>query len=223
MATTYTVTTSFTADTTAVASEVNQNFTDVLTALNAYDASNLSSGTVPVARISGLTVTQLAATTIVLEAEGIDSSDNDTSWPTTAAVKDYVDTQDAAGVAGQYHTDSTVLFNDSGLSAADTFQDLDIATLASISAVDMLCFFQITYNFVSGGGGTFAMKPKGQGSATYNLHNVGGSGTASFNPNTDGDIAYFICATDSNGKVQIASNGVAAAHKWTIKLLGYIK
>ena len=89
---TYTVTNTFAADTTAVASEVNQNFTDVLTALNAFDASNLSSGTVPIARISGLTVTQLAAATIVLEAEGIGNNDNDTTWPTSAAVKDYVDT-----------------------------------------------------------------------------------------------------------------------------------
>ncbi len=94
MATTYTITTSFTADSTAVASEVNQNFTDVLTALNAYDASNLSSGTVPIARISGLTTTQIAAATLVTEAEGLASSDNDTSWPTTAAVKDYVDTKE---------------------------------------------------------------------------------------------------------------------------------
>ena len=94
---TYSVTNTFTADTTAVASEVNQNFTDVLTALNAFDAGNLASGTVPLARISGLTVTQLAAATIVLEAEGIGNNDNDTTWPTSAAVKDFVDTQiDAA-------------------------------------------------------------------------------------------------------------------------------
>lgn len=88
---TYTVTNTFTADTTAVASEVNQNFTDVLTALNAFDAGNLSSGTVPVARISGLTVTQIAAATLVTEAEGIANNDNDTTWPTCAAVKDHVD------------------------------------------------------------------------------------------------------------------------------------
>lgn len=90
---TYTVTTTFTVDTTAVASEVNQNFTDVLTALNSFDAANLLSGTVPLARISGLTTTQLAAATLVTEAEGLASSDNDTSWGSTAAVIDYVDTQ----------------------------------------------------------------------------------------------------------------------------------
>lgn len=95
MATTYTVANSFSADTTAVASEVNQNFTDVLTALNSYDASNLSSGTVPSARISSLTTTQIAAATLVIESEGIGSNDNDTTWPTSAAVKDYVDAHGA--------------------------------------------------------------------------------------------------------------------------------
>ena len=110
---TYSVTNTFTADTTAVASEVNQNFTDVLTALNAFDAGNLSSGTVPLARISGLTVTQLAAATIVLEAEGIESNDNDTTWPTCAAVKDAYDTADAgdhpAYTGGESHTDGSGL------------------------------------------------------------------------------------------------------------------
>jgi hypothetical protein len=34
---------------------------------------------------------QVTASALVTEAEGLNSSDNDTSWPTTAAVKDYVD------------------------------------------------------------------------------------------------------------------------------------
>jgi len=97
---TYTVTNTFTADTTAVASEVNQNFTDVLTALNAFDASNLASGTVPLARISGLTVAQLAASTLVTEAEGIESNDNDTTLATCAAVKDAYDTAITAAESG---------------------------------------------------------------------------------------------------------------------------
>lgn len=96
---TYTVTNTFTSGTTAVASEVNQNFTDVLTALNAFDASNCSSGTLPLARISGLTVSQLAAATLVTEAEGIDSNDSDTKIATCAAVKDDVDSAVSAAIA----------------------------------------------------------------------------------------------------------------------------
>lgn len=40
---------------------------------------------------TGLTSAGLAAAALVTEAEGLASSDNDTSFPTTAAVKDYVD------------------------------------------------------------------------------------------------------------------------------------
>ena len=43
--------------------------------------------------VSNVEVDNFKATAIVTEAEGLASSDNDTSLPTTAAVKDYVDTQ----------------------------------------------------------------------------------------------------------------------------------
>jgi hypothetical protein len=89
VATTYTVTTTFTAGTTAVASEVNQNFTDLLTALNAFDASNQSSGTVPLARISGLTTTQFA--TNVVDTDGTLAANSDTRMGSQKAIKTYVD------------------------------------------------------------------------------------------------------------------------------------
>ena len=40
---------------------------------------------------SDITTTQIAAATLVTESEGIGSNDNDTTLPTSAAVKDYVD------------------------------------------------------------------------------------------------------------------------------------
>jgi hypothetical protein len=43
--------------------------------------------------VSNIEVDNFKASAIVLEAEGIGSNDNDTSLPTSAAVKDYVDTQ----------------------------------------------------------------------------------------------------------------------------------
>jgi type IV secretory pathway VirJ component len=43
--------------------------------------------------ISNIAVSNFAASAIVTESGGINSSDNDTSVPTTAAVKDYVDTK----------------------------------------------------------------------------------------------------------------------------------
>jgi hypothetical protein len=56
--------------------------------------------------ISNLAVADFAAAAIVLESEGIGSNDNDTTIPTSAAVKDYVDTNltsqdlDLAGDSG---------------------------------------------------------------------------------------------------------------------------
>jgi len=43
--------------------------------------------------VSNIEVDNFKATAIVLESEGIGSNDNDTTLPTSAAVKDYVDTQ----------------------------------------------------------------------------------------------------------------------------------
>jgi hypothetical protein len=54
--------------------------------------------------VSNLAVSDFDAAAIVTEAEGLASSDNDTSIPTTAAVKDYVDTE-IAGVGGGSGTD----------------------------------------------------------------------------------------------------------------------
>ena len=71
--------------------------------------------------LSNVEVADLAAAAVVLESEGIGSNDNDTSLPTSAAVKDYVDTQVSAvdvefGTAG-----------DSGTGTVNTSQSLTIS------------------------------------------------------------------------------------------------
>ena len=92
MATTYSVTTTFTSGTEAKSGEVNQNFTDILNAVNGLNAANLSSGTLAAARITGVVVAgSFAAAAIVTEAEGVGSVDDDTAFPTDGAVKKYVD------------------------------------------------------------------------------------------------------------------------------------
>lgn len=70
--------------------------------------------------LSNIEVDNFKGSAIVTEAEGLGSSDNDTSLPTTAAVKDYVD--DTAGVSittqtGTYQitaSDSVILCNTTG-------------------------------------------------------------------------------------------------------------
>ena len=68
-----------------------------------------------------ISASEVAAGTLVTESEGIGSNDNDTTLPTSAAVKDYVDTQVAAvdvefGTAG-----------DSGTGTVNTSQSLTVS------------------------------------------------------------------------------------------------
>jgi len=88
---TYTVTNTFSANTTAVASQVNQNFTDVLTALNAFDAANLTTGTLSVSRIANLTSVQMA-TTFFLDEDDM-ASDSATAVASQQSIKAYVGDQ----------------------------------------------------------------------------------------------------------------------------------
>jgi hypothetical protein len=87
---TYTVENSFSADTTAIASQVNQNFTDVLEALNSFDAANLT-GTISLARISNLTSTQMSSA--FFKDEDDMSSNSATAVSSQQALKAYVDDQ----------------------------------------------------------------------------------------------------------------------------------
>jgi len=112
MATTYTVTNSFSAGTTAVASEVNQNFTDVLTALNSFDITNCT-GTIALARISNLTSSQMAAA--FFKDEDDMASDSATAVSSQQAIKAYVDTEiTAISVKGWVHFDGTDATPDTG-------------------------------------------------------------------------------------------------------------
>lgn len=70
-----------------------------------YDGSVWSTTTVTISDGS-ITFAKLAAAAVVLESEGISSNDNDTTLPTSAAVKDYADTAIAAAVASYQPLDS---------------------------------------------------------------------------------------------------------------------
>ena len=62
--------------------------------------------------LDSLTVSEFAASAIVLESEGLNSSDSDASIPTTAAVKDYVDTEVTNAVTGGSTLSSATLNKD---------------------------------------------------------------------------------------------------------------
>lgn len=62
--------------------------------------------------LDSLTVSEFAASAIVTESEGVNSSDSDSSIPTTAAVKDYVDTEVTSAVTGGSTLSSATLNKD---------------------------------------------------------------------------------------------------------------
>ena len=66
---------------------------------------------------SDLDTTNYAAATLVIESEGIGSNDNDTTLPTSAAVKDYVDTQ---------------------VATEDTIAELNDTTISGIASGELL-------------------------------------------------------------------------------------
>jgi len=88
------------------------------------NASNISSGTLASGRLPDLAVSDFAASAIVLESEGIGSNDNDTTLPTSAAVKDYVDSNAGGSPGG---SDTFVQYNNGGSFGATTLSYDDTA------------------------------------------------------------------------------------------------
>lgn len=74
----------------AQASSLSTEVSSIVSGLS-LNASNIGSGTLNSDRLPDLLVSDFGAAAVVTEAEGLSSSDNDTSFPTTAAVIDYVD------------------------------------------------------------------------------------------------------------------------------------
>ena len=74
--------------------------TNGVLSVNATGASGLQDGAVSTAKIAddAVTLDKIADAVFVTESEGIGSNDNDTTLPTSAAVKDYVDGQGIAAL-----------------------------------------------------------------------------------------------------------------------------
>jgi|11BtaG_2_1085332.scaffolds.fasta_scaffold00915_14 hypothetical protein len=92
-----------------------------------------------------VTIDKIADAALVTESEGISSNDNDTTIPTSAAVKDYVDTQDATkedtitGAATTItDTDLTaskaLVSNASGKVAASTVTDTELGYISGVTS-----------------------------------------------------------------------------------------
>jgi len=102
---------------------------------------------------SDITTTQIAAATLVTEAEGIGSNDNDTTLPTSAAVKDYVDTNITAqdlDVAGDSGTGAVDLDSQS-LTIAGTANEIETVASNQTITIGLPNDVSVSNNLTVGG------------------------------------------------------------------------
>ncbi len=100
------------------------------------NASNIDAGTLASARLPDLEVGDFAAGAVTIESEGIANNDSDNNFPTSAAVKDYVDTNSDLYTSWTISDGSATQAIASGntLTVSGTSNEVDVA----VSATDTL-------------------------------------------------------------------------------------
>ena len=98
--------------------------------------------------VSNIEVDNFKASAIVLESEGIGSNDNDTSLPTSAAVKDYVDTQitaedldlttDSGTIAIDLDSETLTIAGGTGLASSASSNTVTLAVDAAQTGITSL-------------------------------------------------------------------------------------
>ena len=189
-------------------------------ALDSAEAINLINTAYVQARQGNIDTTDFAAAALVTEAEGITSNDNDTTIPTSAAVKDYVDNS-AGGVSGI--NDLTDGFNDNtsvGLGTSALANDngananVGIGThalcgnVAGIHNVGIgFCSLQATTGSCNTavGSGTLFVNTSGADNTAFGTFALCSNTTASENT----AIGYLAMASNTIGNLNTALGGRA--------------
>ena len=118
--------------------QVSTNTSDIAGKISASSTDTLTNKTIDVASntVSNIEVSNLKATAVVTESEGIGSNDNDTSLPTSAAVKDYVDNNSGSGSVTSVAVSSTdITVSGSPITSSGTI-DLSISGLDASKIAD---------------------------------------------------------------------------------------
>ena len=157
--------------------------------------------------VSNIEVDNFKASAIVLESEGIGSNDNDTTIPTSAAVKDYVDTQITAedlDIAGDSGTGAIDLDSQS-LTIAGTTNEIETSASGQTLTIGLPNNVTIGNNLTVTGDLTVSGDDITMGTNTSG-HIMVADGT-NFNPvAVSGDVTI-----SSAGAVTIANNAVETA------------
>ena len=131
--------------------------------------------------VSNIEVDNFKASAIVTESEGIGSSDNDTSLPTSAAVKDYVDTAitaedldittDSGTIAIDLDSETLTVAGGTGLDSSATGNTVTLAidsTVTTLTGTQTLTNKTLTSPTVNGGSLDSAVTGATQSSGTNN-------------------------------------------------------
>lgn len=110
--------------------------TDITGSVSPYVSQTLTNKTLNADNntITNIEIDNFKATAVVTEAEGISSNDNDTTLPTSAAVKDYVDSASAGSHAPRVSTIASSATPSINVSTTDQFNIAALATnITSVS------------------------------------------------------------------------------------------
>jgi hypothetical protein len=131
--------------------------------------------------VSNIEVDNFKASAIVTESEGIGSSDNDTSLPTSAAVKDYVDTAitaedldittDSGTIAIDLDSETLTVAGGTGLASSATSNTVTLAidsTVTTLTGTQTLTNKTLTSPTINGGSLDSAVTGATQSSGTNN-------------------------------------------------------
>jgi hypothetical protein len=131
--------------------------------------------------LSNVEVADFAASAIVIESEGIGSNDNDTTLPTSAAVKDYVDTQitaedldvttDSGTIAIDLDSETLTIAGGTGLDSSATSNTVTLAidsTVTTLTGTQTLTNKTLTSPTINGGSLSSAVTATTQAAGTSN-------------------------------------------------------
>jgi hypothetical protein len=162
-----------------------------------------------------------------LEATGLTTVADGSLTKTTAAPsadaeianKKYVDDQITAITKG-YHA-GTLTVAGVSVSVANTFEDLDLSGAGGPGANAALVFLRVA-NTTAAGNGVLLLRPKGETepASARLVQAQDSSGISSANFETNNDVCYLMCITDSSGVIEITADNAGAV--FTFKVIAYI-
>ena len=170
--------------------------------------------------VSNIEVDNFKASAIVLESEGIGSNDNDTSLPTSAAVKDYVDTQitaedldlttDSGTIAIDLDSETLTVTGGTGIDTSASGNEVTIAGSNASTSSKGIASFSDTFFSVSSGAVSLDAAQTGITSVVNTALEIGRDADNRIKFGTDNQIIFEVDGGDNvifktSGEIEASS------------------